>query len=86
MERDDAEYPGWYWCRTDSGRSGWVHRSFLADVSGKTTALRAYSAHELTVTAGERGEVIHSLDGWLYVRLAGGDEGWIPESHVTPEA
>ncbi len=82
VERDDPEYPGWFWCRAPSGRKGWVHRSFLAACAGTTTSVQDYSAKELTVVGGERGTLLHSLDGWAYIRLDNGDEGWIPQSHV----
>jgi SH3-like domain-containing protein len=82
VERGDAEYPGWYWCRAASGREGWVHCSYLAACAGTTTSVRAYSARELTVAGGERGALLDLLDGWACIRLDTGDEGWIPESHV----
>jgi hypothetical protein len=80
--RDDADYPGWYWCRSEIGREGWVHRSFLAACAGQTRSVRAYSAKELTVLGGELGEAMESLDGWVYVRLDSGDEGWLPGDHL----
>jgi len=82
VERDDPDYPGWFWCRTPSGKTGWVHRTFLAACAGPTTSIRAYSAKELTVLGGERGTLIHSLDGWTYIRLDTGAEGWLPQTHV----
>lgn len=87
VERADTEYPDWFWCRALSGKEGWVHRSFLAACSGPTTSLQAYSAKELTAAAGDRGTLIQLLDGWAYLRLERGDEGWIPQSHLHfPEA
>ena len=83
VERGDSEYPGWYWCRAASGKEGWVHCSFLAACAGTTTSVRAYSARELTVAEGERGTLLERLDGWVCIRLDTGDEGWIPESHVS---
>jgi len=83
VERGDPEYPGWFWCRAASGAEGWVHASFLLATAGTTTSVRAYSARELTVAEGERGTLLHLLDGWVCVRLDKGDEGWIPETHVT---
>jgi SH3-like domain-containing protein len=80
--RGDAEFPGWFWCRASSGKEGWVHRSFLAAETGDTTSTQAYSAKELSVSAGARGTVCQSLDGWVLLKLDGGDEGWIPESHL----
>ena len=83
VERGDAEYPGWFWCRAASGKEGWVHRSFLAASAGTTTSLRSYSARELTVAEGERAALLESLDGWACLRLETGEEGWIPESCVS---
>ncbi|MDP9140604.1 MAG: SH3 domain-containing protein [Pseudomonadota bacterium] len=84
VQRADAEYPGWYWCRTQSGKEGWVHRAFLHATTGLTHAVRAYSALELSAHPGQRGESIEHLDGWLYVRLDDGRTGWLPVSHVSP--
>ena len=82
VEREDPECPGWFWCRAPSGKTGWVHRTFLAACAGTTTSVHAYSARELTVAGGERGTLIRSLDGWACIRLGTGAEGWIPQSHV----
>ena len=82
VEHDDPEHPGWYWCRVASGKAGWVHRSFLDACRGTTTGLRAYSAKELTVAGGERGTAIRQLDGWVYIRLDGGSEGWLPQDNI----
>ncbi|HVF71719.1 MAG TPA: SH3 domain-containing protein [Chthoniobacterales bacterium] len=85
VERGDAEFPGWFWCRAPSGKEGWVHRSYLANTgAATTTSLRPYSALELTVTVSDRGVLLQSLDGWVYVRLDSRREGWIPETHVRP--
>jgi SH3-like domain-containing protein len=81
VERGDGEFPGWFWCRTQTGKEGWVHHSFLAGRDGTTTSVLAYSAKELTVMGGERATLINLLDGWAYIRLDDGREGWIPESH-----
>lgn len=80
--RQDPEYQGWFWCRAPSGKEGWVHRSFLAASVGTTTSVHPYFARELTVVGGERGTLVHLLDGWVYIRLDNGGEGWIPQSHV----
>jgi len=85
VERDDPKFPGWFWCRAPSGKEGWVHRSFLAACSGTTTSIRAYSAKELTVVEGERGALLQLLDGWAYVRMDNGEEGWIPLTHVQTD-
>ena len=84
VERSDPEFPNWFWCRAPSGKEGWVHRSFLAATLG-TTGIRPYSARELSVSGGERGALLESLDGWARIRLDSGEEGWLPESHVHSE-
>jgi SH3-like domain-containing protein len=86
VERGDSEFPGWFWCRAPSGKEGWVHHSFLAGSAGTTTSIRPYSARELTVNSGDQGTLLQLLDGWAYIRLDAGGEGWIPESHVRSNA
>jgi SH3-like domain-containing protein len=78
--REDPEFPDWFWCRTQTGKEGWVHRSFLNGSAGEAVA--DYSAHELTVSGGERGLLLQRLDGWACLRLDGGEQGWIPESNL----
>ena len=82
VKRGDPQYPGWFWCREASGKEGWVHQSFLTACTGTTTSIRAYSARELTAVVGERGLLVELLDGWAYIRLDSGREGWIPKEHV----
>jgi SH3-like domain-containing protein len=83
VEREDTDFPGWFWCRNIRGREGWVHRSVLASTEERTTSVRSYNALELTVTEGESGVLLERLDGWLRLRLDDGREGWMPESHAT---
>jgi len=82
VEREDSEFPQWFWCRVKSGKQGWVHRSFLSVDTGVAKGLRAYSANELNVSPGARGTLIHSLDGWAYIHLDRGEKGWLPETHL----
>ncbi len=83
VQRADAEFPGWYWCRSQAGKEGWVHHAFLYGSSGMTHALRSYSARELTAQVGQQGTVLEHLGGWLHVQLDGGDIGWLPETHAA---
>ena len=80
--REDGEFPGWFWCRSQAGKEGWVHQSFLDGVAGEAIAVADYSGNELTVSGGEQGLLIQLLDGWACVRLDAGDQGWIPEGHL----
>jgi len=82
VERQDAEFPEWYWCRNDGGKQGWVHVEYLSARAGSAVGLKSYSARELTVTGGEHGQVIEALGGWVRVELDDGRKGWIPESVV----
>ena len=82
VEREDTEYPGWLWCRAPSGKEGWVHNSFIDRVGQNATGTATYSAKELSVTAGDDGYIIRWLDGWAFIRLESGVQGWIPQSHV----
>lgn len=83
--REDPDNPGWFWCHAVSGREGWVHDSFLSARAGEACGVRSYDGRELTVFGGERGIILEDRDGWTLVRLAGGDVGWLPGSHVTPD-
>jgi SH3-like domain-containing protein len=79
VQRADAEFTEWLWCRGPDGKEGWVHRSFLSESSGRAVAMSDYSAKELTVAVGERGRVIRILDGWAFVELHRARVGWMPE-------
>ena len=79
VQRADAEFTEWLWCRGPDEKEGWVHRSFLSQSSGRATATSDYSAKELTVSAGERGRVLQTLNGWAFVELEGSRVGWVPE-------
>jgi SH3-like domain-containing protein len=79
VQRADAEFTEWLWCRGPDEKEGWVHRSFLSQSSGRVVAISDYSAKELTVAAGERGRMIRILDGWAFIELDGSRVGWVPE-------
>ena len=79
VQRADAEFVEWLWCRGPDGKEGWVHRSFLSESSGDATAISDYSARELTASEGERGRLLQVLDGWALVELEGSRVGWVPE-------
>jgi hypothetical protein len=79
VQRADAEFTEWLWCRGPDEKEGWVHRSFLSHSSGRAVAVADYSAKELTVAAGEQARIIRVLDGWAFVELDGSEVGWVPE-------
>ncbi len=78
VQRADAEFTEWFWCRGPDGKEGWVHGSFLSRSSGRAVAISDYSAKELTVAVGERGRMIRVLDGWAFVEIGAGRVGWVP--------
>jgi SH3-like domain-containing protein len=84
--REDEEYPGWKWCKGPDGREGWVPAELLSDAKAEATVLEDYSAQELSVREGEEVEVEDARHGWLRVRNANGERGWIPASHIEEDA
>src|SRR4029453_17080974 len=76
VQRADAAFHEWLWCRGPDEKEGWVHRSFLSQPCGRAIALADYSAKELTVAAGERGRLLRVLGGWGFLVLGGGRVGW----------
>jgi hypothetical protein len=82
VQRQDSEFPEWYWCRNDSGKQGWVHIDYLSARAGSAEGLKDYSARELNVTGDERGRVIESVGGWVMLEVDDGRIGWVPDSVV----
>ena len=80
--RADSDDPGWLWCRALDGREGWVPVELLSGQGAQALMLEDYSAKELAVFAGDEVEVEKMRHGWLLVRNAQGERGWIPQSHV----
>ena len=86
VERNDPEFPGWWWCCASDGRSGWVPTPLLdpTPVAGTLARLRqGYSARELSVQQGEQVSIVSEHAGWLLVRTAAGTTGWIPATHAA---
>ncbi len=81
---EDAEFPGWKWCKASDGREGWVPVELLSNKGAEATVLQNYSAHELAVQPGEEVIVEESRHEWLLVRNALGECGWIPASSIEP--
>ena len=73
------------WCRDAGGQAGWVPQAWLAQDGDAWRLRRDYDAIELTVSPGDRVNVELAESGFLWVSLADGRQGWIPESHVQVE-
>jgi SH3-like domain-containing protein len=84
VEGEDDEFPGWKWCRATDDREGWVPAELLSAQGTESIILRDYSARELSVLPGEEVAVEEERRGWLLVRKAHGERGWIPASHAEP--
>jgi uncharacterized protein YgiM (DUF1202 family) len=82
--REDAEFPGWRWCKALDGREGWVPAELLSNEGAEATVLQDYSARELTVETGEEVVVEESRHDWLLVRNGRGERGWIPAANTEP--
>jgi SH3-like domain-containing protein len=85
VERDDPEFPGWWWCCAPDGRAGWVPVEFLdGPVSPGTRSrmLADYAARELTVSKGALLHVLEIRSSWVRARTIDGLIGWLPAAHV----
>ena len=78
IRADDAN-PGWFLGADRNGVEGYFpQRWFELDQSTSTArALRDYDAAELTIEAGVDVECLETESGWVLVRTAAGDQGWI---------
>jgi SH3-like domain-containing protein len=54
----------------------------LSQEGREAIVLQDYSAKELAVQPGEEVEIEEVRHGWMLVRNAQGELGWIPESHI----
>jgi|SRR5580692_6206897 uncharacterized protein YgiM (DUF1202 family) len=79
---EDREYPGWKWCRASNEREGWVPVELISTQGKEARVLEDYSARELSVRPGEEVTIEDTRHGWLLVRNAQGQRGWIPGSHA----
>ena len=82
VQRADPDFPEWFWCRGPDDKEGWVHFSYLSQTTGEATALRDYSAQELTVAAGDEARLICTLGGWAELALNNGRVGWVPDKVI----
>jgi uncharacterized protein YgiM (DUF1202 family) len=74
--------PGWVWCTSKDGKSGWVPKTYL-EYSGKAGKMLCdYNAIELTVHAGEILTVHKAESDFYWVTDQKGVQGWVPMAHV----
>ncbi len=70
----NAEWPLWLWCENGAG-AGWVPEGYLE----AGVAKRRYSSREIAVAPGDYVDELERYGGWVFVRTANGEEGWILE-------
>jgi Variant SH3 domain len=76
--------PGWVWCTSRAGKSGWVPKDYLELRDTKGLMKCDYDAIELTVHVGELLSA-HKLESHFYwVTNEHGRHGWVPVEHVEP--
>jgi len=75
----------WVWCTDLREKSGWVPKNLIQmDADGQTGSTHAaYSAKELTVTAGQELTIVQKESGWFWCYDQQGKHGWVPVNHVT---
>ena len=78
----ESEWPGWIWCTTSEGNSGWVPENYVTRQGETANLRRDYDATELSVRTGEELVVKVEESGWLWCENRPGQQGWVPANHV----
>lgn len=73
-QEDIWEGHRWLWAVAPDGRAGWVPDSLIRDA----TALRDYTATELSCRVGETLTLHHNTHGWAWCTANDGRAGWVP--------
>jgi uncharacterized protein YgiM (DUF1202 family) len=80
--KKDPDWPGWIWCTNWKGKGGWVPESYLSNQGENWTALRDYTARELSVKVGEFLTLRDLESGWYWASDRSGRSGWVPAKNV----
>lgn len=78
----ESGWPGWIWCTTSAGQSGWVPAAYVEPMGRLGLARRDYDATELSAEVGEELTVGNEESGWLWCADRLGRSGWIPVENV----
>ena len=82
--REDTEWPGWLWCTTMAGASGWAPVPYLRNTAAGFVAVCDYDATELVAEAGECLTVEQEVNGWVWCSASAARAGWVPVRNVEP--
>ena len=77
-----TDWAGWVWCINRGGKSGWVPEAYVERRGDMGTMRCDYNAIELTLRVGELLSVHKAESGFFWVTNQGGQEGWVPSTHV----
>ena len=78
----ESDWPGWIWCSTLAGKSGWVPAAYVEQMGQLGLARRDYDATELSAEVDEELTVSHEESDWLWCTNRQGHSGWIPAENV----
>ena len=80
LGKRDSDNPGWIWCTTHNGHSGWTPESWLKISGDCGILLRDYSTAELDVNVADELTIHFAESGWLWCTISDGRSGWIPDN------
>lgn len=78
----DNEWPGWTWCSTSNGLTGWIPERFLDRGGAEVVCLYDFDGTELSLTKGQKLDVLAEESGWLWCLTEAGHKGWVPNNRV----
>lgn len=82
FENKESEWPGWVWCTNAEGNSRWAPESFITKRGTGAVMQCDYDATELTVTVGDKLEIVAETAGWARCINDKGESGWVPLDNV----
>lgn len=82
----DDGWPGWVWCTSRGGKSGWTPLAWLERDGRSGVLLHDYNALELALSVGDVVRGLLTESGWLLAVAPDGREGWAPLECVEPLA
>ena len=78
VKKTDDEWPGWVFCESNGGKTGWVPKNGIKIVGDAAIAQKSYVAREVTVMEGEIVRIENVESGWAWVTNMTDQTGWVP--------